>query len=179
VSLVALVGVGVGALALVGAIAWALLRKPRLVDADAGDQTVAFEPIGPADGDLVKVAGRVAVERPVYAPSGAPCALYEIYAGAGDEPARALRRQQIPFSVDDGTQAVRIVPASGLVAFDLPAEALDPQEEGTVVIERKLEPGARVQVVGRVRRVGAPGHEILVLEPPPGTNAVPLTWLSA
>ena len=71
------------------------------------------------------------------------------------------------------------MPAAGVIAFDLPAEALAPHEQGTVVIERKLEPGARVQVVGRVRRVGAPGHEILVLEPPPGATAVPLTWLSA
>jgi hypothetical protein len=171
--------IGIGASALLGACAWALLRKPRI--RDTSDDTMMIDRSGPEDGELVQVAGRVAVERPVYSPSGTACAMYEVYGGAEDQPARPLRRRAMPFTVDDGIQAVRIEPTVAVVAFDLPAEALDGpgDDEATVVIERRLEPGARVQVVGRVRRIGAPGHEEFFLDPPDGAGAVPLTWLSA
>jgi hypothetical protein len=179
VSLLALIGIGLAALGLVVVCLWGLLRRPKL--RDTSDETIAFERTGPEDGELIHVAGRVAVERPAYAPSGTACALYEVYGGDSATPARAVRRKLMPFLVDDGTQAVRIDPAAGVIAFDLPAEALEQpanDDSGAVVIERRLEPGARVQVSGRVRRIGAPGHEEFILEPPEGSEGIPLTWLA-
>jgi hypothetical protein len=150
------------------------LDEPEEPAHDPQHDTVMFVPIGPADGDLVRLEGRVVVvDRTVRAPSGRPCVMYELYTGKGGEPARALRRAAVAFYVDDGATTVRIDPDTRLVALELPTDAL------SGAIERRLEPGARVQVVGRLRRFGAPGHEELTLHPPPDAEAVTLQFVAA
>jgi hypothetical protein len=164
---------GIGALALLVSLGWALWRQPDLYSEE--NDTVMFEPIGPADGDLVRLKGKVVVDAPMQAPGGADCALYELYAGRYGEPARALRQKGVRFSVDDGVMPVWIDPAYKLVTFDLPAEVVD--ESDRVLIVRRLAPGVRVEVVGRVCRQGAPGHEELLLLPPEPTSGVTITYL--
>jgi hypothetical protein len=46
-----------------------------------------------------------------------------------------------------------------------------------VFIERRIEIGARVQVVGRILRFGAPGHEEFSLAPAEPAAGVALTFL--
>jgi hypothetical protein len=104
--------------------------------------------------------------------------MYELYGGAEDEPARALRRRVLAFSVDDGSQPITIDPLVELVAFDLPTAELAADRDGLVIVERRLFPGAKVQIEGRVRRVGAPGHELITLVPADGATGVALTFLS-
>lgn len=163
---------GVCAVRLVRPHAPARARAPETLH-DAQHDTVLFVPLGPADGDVVKLEGRVVVvDRAVHAPSGRPCVIYELYGGAEDEPARALRRGAVAFYVDDGTTPVRIDPDTRLVALELPTAALGG------AVERRLEPGARVQVVGQLRRFGAPGHEELTLHPAPQAAAVTLQFVA-
>jgi hypothetical protein len=173
-SVVAIGLISLGGALLVGVCVLALLKRPKQPVAPEND-TVAFVLEGPPDGMLVRVEGRVRVPRPVYAPSGTPCAMVELYGSDSDAPARALQRRVAPFLVEDGTQSVAIDPAVELIAFDLPTAELEGQDG--VMIERRLEPGARVQVVGCIRRTGAPGHEEIALVPAEGTLAVTLTYL--
>ena len=163
-----------GAVALLAALAYAFLHRRPVFTPDDSD-TVAFEPIGPPDGELVRIEGHVVVSSPMSAPGGVPCALYELYAGRDGEPARALRQRGVRFAVDDGVQPVWIDPAYRLVTFDLPAEVVDDTER--LLILRPLKPGARVEVVGCVRRHGLPGHEELLLLPPDGDSGVTITYL--
>jgi hypothetical protein len=155
------------------------LARPRPLHAPEHD-TVAFERIGPADGEVVRVKGRVVVDEPVRAPSGCPCALYELYVGEGGAPARALRQRGVSFLVDDGVEPVRVDPAFKLVAFDLPTAVVDSPDAGDrLIVERRLQPGARVEVVGRLWRNGAPGHEEAVLLPTNVEAGVAVTFLGA
>jgi hypothetical protein len=166
-----------GAIALLTSIAVALSRRDQPVVDD--HDTVVFEPIGPSHGDVIRVEGTVVLDRPMQAPGGVDCALYELYAGRGGEPARALRQKGVRFSVDDGVMPVWIDPAYKLVTFDLPAEVVDAEayDDDQVLIVRRLQPGARVEVVGRVWRQGAPGHEEVLLLPPNSHAGVTITYL--
>jgi hypothetical protein len=167
----------VGAVALLTSIALTLSRQPGGEPADPEHDTVMFEPIGPADGQLVRLEGTVVLDRPMQAPGGSACALYELYAGRSGQPARALRQKGVRFSVDDGVMPVWIDPAYKLVTFDLPAEVVEEDTDDRVLIIRRLQPGARVEVVGRVWRQGAPGHEELLLLPPTPQAGVTITFL--
>src|SRR5689334_13864153 len=118
----------VGALALLTSIGVALARRPVPPQVDLEHDTVLFEPIGPANGDVIRLEGRVVLERPMQAPGGAECALYELYAGRSGQPARALRQRGVRFAVDDGIMPVLIDPAYKLVAIDLPSEVVDTPE---------------------------------------------------
>src|SRR2546423_2538039 len=145
-----------GAVALLASIGVALARRPPEPEVDFEHDTVMFEPVGPQNGDVIRLEGRVVLERPMQAPGGADCALYELYAGRSGHPARALRQRGVRFAVDDGVMPVVIDPAYRLVTIDLPAEVVDtPQPDDRVLIVRRLEPGARVEVVGRAWRPGA------------------------
>ncbi len=175
-SQVAIGLIAAGGILLVAVCAVAMLRRPRQLIAPEND-TVAFVLEGPLDGQLVHVEGRVVVERPVRAPSGRACAMVELYGSAGDGPARPVQRRIAPFVVDDGVQPVHIDPGLDLVTFDLPTAELDGGANGSVRIERRLEVGARVQVIGCIRRTGAPGHEELALVPETGSAGVVLTFL--
>jgi hypothetical protein len=175
--------VGVGALALVGLLVVTVVvqrfRAARLAE-DVEHDTAVYVRVGPNDGELIRVEGRVVVDAPVRAPSGCECALYELYAGEHGRPARALRQRGVSFFVDDGVFPVRIDPAFKLVAFGLPTAVVDgPAAAERVLIERRLQPGARVEVVGRVWVKGAPGHEELTLLPPDGRQCVALTFLGS
>jgi hypothetical protein len=176
-AFIMIVGGAVLAAVAVGGFVVLAARQAKPVAPPAHDpehDTVAFVPVGPADGEVVRVEGRVVVlERMLRAPSGRPCVMYELYGGGEDEPARPLRHRSTTFYVDDGVSPVRIDAGTGVFAFDLPTCELDGG------VERRLEPGSRVQVVGRVRRSGAPGHEEIVLEASPEAVAVTLTYLAA
>src|SRR5687767_8907627 len=118
--LAAVTVMGLGAVALMASLAVALLRRPKpapLDPLDDGHDTILFEPIGPPDGQLIRIEGKVVVHAPMRAPGGADCALYELYAGRDGEPARALRQKGVRFSVDDGVMPVWIDPAYKLVTF--------------------------------------------------------------
>jgi hypothetical protein len=176
--LAAAIVMGLGAVALLASLGVALARRPRLAPLDEDHDTILFEPIGPPDGQLIRIEGKVVVHAPMRAPGGADCALYELYAGRDGEPARALRQKGVRFSVDDGIMPVWIDPAYKLVTFDLPAEVVDvPASDDRVLIVRHLQPGDRVEVVGRVWRSGAPGHEEVLLLPPNPRAGVTITYL--
>jgi hypothetical protein len=175
--LVAELLMAVGGLALLASVAFALLARPRRLVVPASD-TVLFEPLGPSDGELVRVKGRVVVETTVRAPSGADCALYELYAGEAGAPARALRQRGVRFLVDDGVQPIAIDPSYKVIAFDLPTAVVDgPQLSDRLLIVRHLSPGAQVEAIGRVWRHGAPGHEEITLLPPDPHGGVAITFL--
>jgi hypothetical protein len=170
---IALIALGSGIL--VAALTYAVLYRPTTPIAPDND-TIAFIPEGPENGQVVRVEGRVVVaDAWVCSPNGRRCALYEVYA-SDDGPARPVSRRAVHFLVDDGVHQVRVDPRRDLVAFDLPTAVVDAAEG--VYIERVLPPGARVQVVGRVQRLGAPGHEEVSLIPP-GDAGVALTFLGA
>jgi hypothetical protein len=171
--------VALGAAALVASLTFAIASHPRLRAGGDYHDTVAFVPVGPADGQLIRVEGRVVVDAPLRGPSGLPCALYELYAGDGSA-ARALRRRGVRFVIDDGIFPVRIDPALKLTVYDLPTEVIaGPESDERLLIERRLQAGARVQAVGCVWRQGAPGHEELTLVPPDSQVGVAITFLSA
>jgi hypothetical protein len=155
------------------------LARPRPLRAPEHD-TDDFERLGPADGELVRVKGRVVVDEPVRAPSGCACALYELYVGESGAPARALRQRGVAFLVDDGVTLVRVDPAYKLVAFDLPTAVVEaPHTADRFIVERRLQPGARVEVVGRLWHSGAPGHAEAVLLPADVEAGVAVTFLEA
>jgi hypothetical protein len=176
-SALAITLVAAGALLMVGACGYAMLRRPRQLVVPDND-TVAFVLEGPLDGALVRIEGRVVADHPLRAPSGREVALYELYASDSDGPARPMRRRAVSFFVDDGRERVKIDPAHDLAAFDLPTSALDAVDgsEG-VFVERRIEVGARVQVVGRILRFGAPGHEEFSLVPADHGAGLALTYL--
>jgi hypothetical protein len=166
-----------GALLMVSACGYAMLRAPRKLVVPEND-TVAFVLEGPLDGALVRLEGRVIAEHPITAPSGCAVALYELYASDSDGPARPMRRRAVSFFVDDGHQRVKIDPSQELAAFDLPTTALDAVDGGGgVFVERRIDVGARVQVVGRILRFGAPGHEEFSLVPADPQAGLALTFL--
>jgi hypothetical protein len=176
-SALAIALIAAGALLMVVACAYSLLRAPRNLQVPEND-TVAVVLEGPMDGQLVRIEGRIVAHAPLKAPSGRPVALYELYASDADGPARPMRRRGVAFYVNDGERPVRVDPGFNLVAFDLPTSALDSLDgqEG-VYVERRLDVGARVQVVGRIMRLGAPGHEEFSLLPADPDAGVALTYL--
>src|SRR5258708_16393493 len=122
-SALAITLIAAGALLMVVACGYAMLRAPRNLVVPEND-TVAFVLEGPMDGALVRLEGRVAAEHPLTSPSGRDVALYELYAAGADGPARPMRRRAVSFFVDDGPQRVPIDPSLDLVAFDLPTSSL-------------------------------------------------------
>ncbi|HZS40631.1 MAG TPA: hypothetical protein VFF06_27550 [Polyangia bacterium] len=178
-SALAITLIAAGALLMVVACGYALLRQPRSLEVPEND-TMAFVLEGPLDGALVRLEGRVVAEHPLTAPSGHAVALYELYASDSDGPARPMRRRAVSFFVDDGHTRVKIDPALDLAAFDLPTSALDHVDGADgVFVERRIELGARVQVVGRILRFGAPGHEEFSLLPADPGAGVALTYLES
>jgi hypothetical protein len=172
--------IAAGAILMVGACAYALLRAPRASDLDVPENdTIAFVPEGPPDGQVVRIEGRVVADRPLTSATGRKVAFYELYASDADGAARPLRRRGVPFFVHDGKMVVRIDPGFDLAAFDLPTATVDALDGGNSgYVERRLDVGARVQVVGRVLRFGAPGHEEFSLLPADGNTGVALTFLA-
>jgi len=184
---------------LIGALLFLLLQRPaprptfvprsrpsapqwEVPDANVPSDTVVFEPIGPSDGDEVRIEGVVLLGGgPVGAPSGARCVFYELYGGEDGGRVELLRRGTTAFFVDDGVMPVRIDPSTDVISFDLPAVELASATDAAevpLVIERRLMPGARVRIQGQVQRTGAPGFEELTLHPTRNARGITLTFLS-